>query len=401
VIPATTKKVYRETKRGWYGEYEVDTEISQEDLKFFPPHKILEIPVPERTITHRAEPCTDCFEEVQSEDLKVLSEEILKNPIFRKWLAEWMVTRNLNVLKSKSGTKGTADSILTELHKHFGWGSLNSPYKVSYYIGVAFGEADFIVDSFRALFSVTSEPERYRHLIPSHDSQLTRFRSEMLRFMGNEILGLEKTVGAVKWMDLLSAFQDELTAAQLDLQKRHADTPEHSLKKDVCHVCGFKVKEGTVTDHEASVLGYGIGFIPTNLLTPLCTENADGTMALGSINDATNLRMAIQKFQGKFDKFCKGYSPKGDLAKWHAFGSRPASQNTIRSLMNYRISSHQFMLLVKLQCKQSFMCRFNSDCTLTAAYNLTDLDFKTNVLNKTFNAQTISKIEAQVRRIYN
>jgi hypothetical protein len=397
VIPATTKKVYLETKRGWYGEYQVETEIRQEDLKYFPPNKILERPVPERTITHRAEPCTDCFEEVQCEDLDVLSEKILENPIFRKWLAEWMVTRNLNVLTSKAGTKGTADSILTELHKRFQTKSLYSPSKVSYYLSVAFGEADFIVGSFEALFSVTSEPERYRHLIPSHDSQLTRFRSEMLRFMGNEIDGLEKTVGAVKWMDVLAAFEEELTVARIHLQRIHADTPVHSLQNEMCHVCGFRVKEETVTDHESEVLKI---FIAKNLLTPLCTENADGTMTLRTINEATSIRMAVPKFQEKYPRFCKEYSPEGLLEKWHAFGSRPPTQNTIKAIMRYRISAHQFMILLKLHCGQSYMCRFDSSCTLTAVYSLTDLDFKSSMLSSVFDYDTRNRSESQIRRIY-
>jgi len=309
-----------------------------------------------------------------------------------------MVTRNLNVLTSKAGTKGTADSILTELHKRFQNKSQIHPAKVSYYLSVAFGEAEFIVDSFKALFSVTSEPERYRHLIPSHDSQLTKFRPEMLRFMINDIVGLEKTVGAVKWMDLLSAFKEELTVARIHLQRIHADTPEHSLQNEMCHVCGFRVKEETVTDHESEVLEINIA---KNLLTPLCTENADGTMKLCTINEATSIRMAVPKFQQRYPEFCTEYSPEGLLAKWYKFGGLPPTQNTIQTLMMYRISSHQFMLLLKLHCGQSYMCRFNSNCTLAALYSLTDLDFKSNMLHRTLSCHDIKRIEAQVRRIYN
>jgi hypothetical protein len=111
--------------------------------------------------------------------------------------------------------------------------------------------------------------------------------------------------------------------------------------------------------------------------------------------------MEIPKFQEKFGRFCKEYSPEGLLAKWHEFGSRPASQNTIKALMRYRITSHQFMLLVNLQSKVKLMCRFDESCTMTAAYTLNDIDFKFNVMLKTFNAETISKIQARVSRIYN
>lgn len=407
VIPATTQLVYVETKRAWYGQYQEETVVSRENAKYYPANSLREKPVPSRTIINRVDPCTDCFEEVPDSNLEVLSEKIFENPTFNKWLAEWMVTRNLDCLTSVPGKAGTADSPLTEVNKRFQNKSLQFPRQVSYYLSFAFGEADFIVDSFRALFSATSSPDSYDHLVPCHQKQLTNFRSEMLRFMSNEIVGLEKTNGAVKWMELLSVFDEQLTTARLHLQKIHAEEPEFSHGESVCHVCGFIVKEETVTDHEAEVLKFGKGFLPKNLLTPLCTENADGTMTLETINEATTIRMAVPKFQAKFQRFVKEYMPEGVLAKWHQFGGRPASLNTIKFLQKFRISTHQFMLLLKLQCGITYMCRFDGDCTLTAMYNLTDLDFKTNELNRVFPldhsgySATRSQIESQVRRIYN
>jgi hypothetical protein len=411
VIPPTTQLVFVEiNKQKWcpithrYFDQRIETVISNENRHHYPAQMLTERKVPGRTIVHNPDPCKDCYEEVPDRSLEVLSEKIFENPIFRKWLAEWMVTRNLDKLTTLRDKAGTADSILTELNKRFQQDNVYKPRQVSYYLSFAFGEADYIIGSFRALLSATSSPSDYDHLIPSHLKMLTNFRSGLIKHMPKEITGLEKTIGAERWMDLLAYLYDELAVARIDLPENHAKAPVFSTGETICSVCKFIVAESTITEHEARVLGLKI---PTNLLTPICTENANGRMKLGTINEATTMRKGFPKFQEKFPEFIKEYQPGGLLEKWHEFGSRPPTENHITFLQRLRISSRQFMLLLKLHCGLSYMCRFNDDCTLIAMYALTDVDFKTNEINRVFplNHSGISQsrinIEKQVSKIYN
>lgn len=402
--------VFVETNRRWSTQSQTfvderrETYIQKEHRHHYPADMLTERQIPGRTIINNPEPCKDCYEEVPDRSLEVLSEKIFEDPIFRKWLAEWMVTRHLDKLTTLTDKAGTADSILTELNKRFQQDNVYKPRQVSYYLSSAFGEADYIIGSFRALLSATSSPGDYDHLIPSHLKMLTNFRPGLIKHMPKEITGLEKTIGAERWIDLLAYLYDELAVARIDLPENHAKAPVFSTGETVCGVCGFIVAESTITEHEAKVLGLKI---PTNLLTPICTENADGRMKLGTIDEATTMRKGVPKFQTKFPEFIEEYQPGGLLEKWHEFGCRPATENRITFLQRLRISSDQFMLLLKLHCGISYMCRFDHHCNLTAIYALTDVDFKTNELNRVFplNHSGISasriNIQNQVRKIYN
>ena len=410
VIPAITEWYFVSTKtisytfmRGTY-EQRIETRIPESDKHLYPANSVISKIIPSQTIIIREDPCTDCYEEVPDSELKVLSNEIFGDHTFIKWLSECMVTRNLSKLTSFPGKAGTADSILTEVYKKFQKNDIVHHRKVSYYLKIAFGEPDYIIDSFRALFSSTTSPGDYDHLIPSYDKIVTDFCPGLIKHMSTEITGLEKTIGAERWMELLSVFNEELTIARLHLIEIHADAPIYSHGNYVCHVCDFIVEEPTLTGHEACILNMGI--IPSNLLTPICTETAHGSMELGTINEATAIRAENPKFQKNYAKFISEYQHDGLLAKWHRFGNLPPTKNTIKELMNFRISSDQFMLLLKLDCKMNYMCRFNYSCELMALYTLNDVDFKTNELNRVFpliggRSDSRLKITNAVRKIFN
>jgi hypothetical protein len=409
VIPAITEWYFVSTKtipytfmRGTY-EQRNETRIPESDKHLYPSNSVISKIIPSQTIIMREDPCTDCYEEISDSDLKVLSNEIFGNHTFIKWLAECMVTRKLYKLTSFPGKAGTADSILTEVYKRFQKNDIVHYRQVSYYLKIAFGEPDYIIDSFRALFSSTTSPGDYDHLIPSYDKIVTSFCPGLIKHMSDEITGLEKTIGAERWMELLSVFNEELTTTRLHLIEIHANAPIHSHGNYVCHVCDFIVEEPTVTGHEAVIVGMEL---PSNLLTPICTETLYGSMELGTINEATTIRAQNPKFEKNYGKFIKEYQPEGLLAKWHKFGNLPPTENRIKALMRFRISSDQFMLLLKLNCGVNYMCRFNYSCELMAMYTLNDLDFKTNVLNQVFplrygNSDSRSRITNAVRKIFN
>lgn len=409
VIPAITEWYFVSTRTISYTftretyEHRIETRIPESDKHLYPANSVISKTIPSQTILIRPEPCTDCYHDVPDSDLNVLSNEIFGDETFIKWLAECMVTRNLHKLMSFPGKAGTADSILTELYKRFQKKDIVNSHEVSYYLKIAFGEPDYIIDSFRALFSSTASPDDYTHLIPSYQKLVTNYCPGLIKHMSTEITGLEKTIGAERWMELLSVFNEPLTKARLNLIKIHAEAPIHSSGSTVCHVCGLIVEEPTLTVHEGSILGMEV---PSNLLTPICTEKSNGSIELGTINQATAIRAQIPKFQRKFPKFIEEYQPDGLLAKWHKFGDLPPTENTLKHIAKFRISSDQFMMLLQLHCGVNYMCRFNYSCELMAIYTLDDVDFKTNELNRVFplsygHSSSRAGITNAVRKIFN
>jgi len=409
VIPAITEWYFVSITRIPYvyikGTYEqrIETRIPESDKHLYPENSVISKTIPSQTILLKPDPCTGCYEEVQDFDLNVLSNEIFGDEIFMKWLAECMVTRNLHKLTSVPGKAGTADSILTELYKRFQKKDIVNSREVSYYLKIAFGEPEYIIDSFRALFSSTTSPGDYDHLIPSYEKLVTNYCPGLIKHMSTEITGLEKTIGAERWMELLSIFNEPLTKARLHLIEIHAKAPTQSCGSTVCHVCGFIVEEPTLTVHEGRILDMEV---PPNLITPICTEKSNGSMELGTINEATAMRAKIPKFQRKFPRFIEEYQPNGLLAKWHRFGDLPPTENRLKHIAKFRISSDQFMILLQLHCGVNYMCRFNYSCELMAIYTLDDVDFKTNELNRVFplsygQSDSRTRITNAVRKIFN
>jgi len=83
------------------------------------------------------------------------------------------------------------------------------------------------------------------------------------------------------------------------------------------------------------------------------------------------------------------------LEKWYEFGSQKRS---ICSIMEYRASTHYFMLAIQLQEGTTIICRFSSTGELLKVFNLDDITFKRDDLSD-YPASFVQMIESGVRAL--
>jgi hypothetical protein len=120
----------------------------------------------------------------------------------------------------------------------------------------------------------------------------------------------------------------------------------------------------------------GLASLPVGLLTPHAVLHPDGSMTLGTINQAIQKRFACQDFQTAFPDFIGAYQPGSHLERWHQFGSQLLS---IRTVMKYRTDTTQFMLAIELSKDITVFCLFTLSGRVLRMCNPNDVSFKTDV----------------------
>jgi len=338
--------------------------------------------------------CADCVKKVPYE-FPVFTDDLLSNIHFIHWLTTCMSMRNLDklitVMKDGKPT-GEADSPLTEIYKIFQKGEVKYNYQVVYFLRKAFRETEYVMSTFEELIEVIENPATKAYFFVDPFKFDAGYSWGMIQHM-KDMLPIEMTKGAVQWMKVLAKYSEHFKKVRIQIAKIHAVAPIHTHGMTVhCNVCGFRVKEPTISDHEAATLSIKL---PYGLLTLFAILQSNGKLVLGTINDAIDKRKTSKKFQDNYQDFIMSFQRGAFLEKWYEFGSQKRS---ICSIMEYRASTHYFMLAIQLQEGTTIICRFSSTGELLKVFNLDDITFKRDDLSD-YPASFVQMIESGVRAL--
>jgi hypothetical protein len=311
---------------------------------------------------------------------ETITPDWFSDPIFMKWLIRCFVIRKFNRLIEhvedgrKSGkTISFIEKIYSDFQTQAEAKNFQATWAPTYWFRQAFGEFAYInskVGDIRSLI----DPSLHQFFQVNQQRIEATNSWGMLKYMGFPDIKLsEISRGALIWSDLLQHFSDAFNLARRELSHEHAAAPLPSSESKVCHVCKFLVN-GTISEHEDDMMG--MNGLPVSLLTPHAVLHPDGSMTLGTINQAIQKRFDCPEFQVAFQGFIQAYQPGAFLGRWRQFGSQLLS---IRTVMEYRTDPTQFMLAVELSKDITVFCLFTWSGRVLRMCNPNDVAFKYDV----------------------
>ena len=327
---------------------------------------------------------------------ETITPDWFSDPIFMKWLILCFVIRKFDRLIEHvdGGRKsGKTTSFIEEIYSSFQSEvkaeNFQATWVPTYWFRKAFDEFGYInskVSDIRSLI----DPSLHQFFQVNQQRIEATNSWGMLKYMGFPDIKLsEISRGALIWSTLLQHFSDAFNLARRELSHEHAAAPLPSSDSKICHVCGFHVNE-TISEHENKMLG--LRGLPVSLLTPYAVLHPNGSMSLGTINQAIQKRFDCPEFQAYFQDFIQAYQPGSHLERWHEFGSQLLS---IRTVMKYRTDPTQFMLAIELSNGITVFCLFTWSGKVLRMFNPNDVSFNTDV--KDDYSQFILAIERAVQ----
>jgi hypothetical protein len=369
--------------------------VTDANRECFHPSKIVEERVPTGKAISDIPMCAGCVV-YDPYTFETITPDWFSDPIFMKWLIRCFVIRKFDRLIEhvEGGRKsGKTTSFIEEIYSIFQAEvkaeNFQATWAPTYWFRQAFGEFAYInskVNDIRYLIDPTL------HQFFQVDQQRIEAINSwgMLKYMGFPDLKLsEISRGALIWSTLLEHFSDSFKRARMELSHEHAAEPLPSSDSKICHVCNFQICE-TISEHENKMLG--LNDLPVSLLTPHAVLHPNGSMTLGTINQAIQKRFDCREFQIFYQDFIQAYQPGALLERWHKFGSQHLS---IRTVMQYRADPTQFMLAIELSKDNTVFCLFSWSGELLKMCNPNDVCFKIDV--KDYHFSIIPIIESAVK----
>jgi hypothetical protein len=369
--------------------------VTDANRECFHPSKIVEERVPTGKAISDIPMCAGCVV-YDPYTFETITPDWFSDPIFMKWLIRCFVIRKFDRLIEhvEGGRKsGKTTSFIEEIYSIFQAEvkaeNFQATWAPTYWFRQAFGEFAYInskVNDIRYLIDPTL------HQFFQVDQQRIEAINSwgMLKYMGFPDLKLsEISRGALIWSTLLEHFSDSFKRARMELSHEHAAEPLPSSDSKICHVCNFQICE-TISEHENKMLG--LNDLPVSLLTPHAVLHPNGSMTLGTINQAIQKRFDCREFQIFYQDFIQAYQPGALLERWHKFGSQHQS---IRTVMQYRADPTQFMLAIELSKDNTVFCLFSWCGKVLKMCNPNDVCFKIDV--KDYHFSIIPIIESAVK----